>query len=940
MPKNQSRTFFQKLSLFFFTRPRKTALLWLVVLVFGAVSYTTLLKREGFPSIETPFALAQGAYLVDDAQKVDSEIAKPLSDFVLKQSGVKAVQTQSLDNFYTAQISYEDNVNAETKSIEIEKAAKNQKLLPEQATLKVEAFKFGFTERGDNLTIAFYSTNPNTSEQQLVGAAGKVAEKIKNQNLSLVQNISIINPYDSATNPATGQLEQTQKSFERFGKRQDDQNKFYNAVVIGVTSTKDADLLELNRQIEEAVGQINDDQEFQGYQAEISGSNAPSINAQISELQRTLLEGLLAVLVVGSIVIAIRASIITVVSMVTVIAIVNGLLYAIGYSLNTITLFALILGLALIVDDTIIMVEALDAQRRKRKDAKKVVEVATRKVSRAMIAATCTAALSFTPLIFVGGILGEFIRAIPVTIISALFTSLLVALIFIPFFARFLLLGKNQLGKQRSSGLSVAVEAKIADFVSRPMMWAKNSKKKLFGVGLTAVFVGLAFVGASGFIFQKVTFNIFPSSKDANQLSTIISFAPGTNIEEAKKISSEVDAIIAEETGSNFAKADYFGQANIQRATIFTDLTDYKDREVRAPQLVSELNDRFDNFSQAEVETTQIDAGPPASPFTVRIDSSEDREAAYKLATDVAQYLETAKPKRPDGSAAQIKSVTPPNLSIYTREDNKAYIEVNAAFEDTDTTTLVTITQQAVEKEFSKERVASYGLSDNALSFDFGQENENQDSFKTLAIAFPLVLLVIYFLLATQFRSLLQPLLIFMAIPFSLFGITLGLYLTDNAFSFFAMLGFFALIGLSIKNTILLTDYANQARATGLGAVDSAREALGERFRPLIATSFTAIVSLIPLAITSPFWEGLAVVLICGLLSSTFLVVTVFPYYYLGSEYLRSKISRKKGLLLIVICIATLTLLVKLYMWLWVLLPVIVLALLAITVLNTVRSRS
>jgi multidrug efflux pump subunit AcrB len=157
-------------------------------------------------------------------------------------------------------------------------------------------------------------------------------------------------------------------------------------------------------------------------------------------------------------------------------------------------------------------------------------------------------------------------------------------------------------------------------------------------------------------------------------------------------------------------------------------------------------------------------------------------------------------------------------------------------------------------------------------------------------------LLVIYIVLAIQFRSLLQPILIFFAIPFSFFGISLSLYLTDNPFSFFAMLGFFALIGLSIKNTILLTDYANQARRAGKGAIDAMVEALGERFRPLIATSFTAVVALIPLSIISPFWQGLAVLIIFGLLSSTFLVVTVFPYYYLGAEFIRSKISRKVGL--------------------------------------------
>ena len=143
-----------------------------------------------------------------------------------------------------------------------------------------------------------------------------------------------------------------------------------------------------------------------------------------------------------------------------------------------------------------------------------------------------------------------------------------------------------------------------------------------------------------------------------------------------------------------------------------------------------------------------------------------------------------------------------------------------------------------------------------------------------------------------------------MAIPFSIFGIMLGLDITNNPISFFAMLGFFALVGLSIKNTILLTDYANQSRRSGLGAVDSAVAALEERFRPLFATSVTAVVSLIPLALSSPFWQGLTVLLIFGLLSSTFLVVVVFPYYYLGVEYLRLTVGQSASLFWLLITAA------------------------------------
>lgn len=860
-------------------------------MAFGIFSYTTLLKREGFPSIETPFALSQGTYLVNDAGRVDKEAAKPLSEFILKQAGVKTVQTQSFDNFFVVTVAYQDNVNAVNRSAEIQKAIDDQNILPEQATNKLEAFKFGFTQRGDDMVVSFYSKE-NVDNDVLIAKASEAAEFIQSKNLPLVESVSIINPYETARNPLTGQEELAQKTFEHFGKREGNSDNFYDSVVIGITAKKGADNIELDKQVQTAVSELQNNSAFDGFSAEISGSSAPQINAQISELQRTLLEGLLAVLIVGSIIIAIRASIMTVLSMVTVIAIVNGILYLIGYSLNTITLFALILGLSLIVDDTIIMVEALDAQRKKRKDPQKAVSDATGKVSRAMIAATSTAALSFAPLLFVGGILGSFIRAIPVTIIIALITSLVVALIFIPLFARFLMFSKKQMGKDNVHELSAGFEAKIAEFISKPMLWAKNSKAKLVGVSLIAIFIGFSFIGAGGYLFQKVTFNIFPSSKDANQLSVTITYPQNTDINAAQAIASDVEKITATVVGENLVRAAYYGQANIQSATLTIELKDYKSRDVKSPELVNQLKEKLKSFDQANVSAAQIDAGPPASAFTARIDSSKNREAATWLANDIATYLESVQLKRLDGSTAQIESVSRPNPSIYTRDDNKEYVSVEARYKDTDTTTLVTLTQTAVEKEFTKAKIKSYGLDENSLTFDFGQESENQDSFKTLALAFPALLLVIYVLLAFQFRSFLQPVLIFMAIPFSLFGITLGLYLTENAFSFFAMLGFFALIGLSIKNTILLTDYANQGRRAGLHPVDAMHEALAERFRPLIATSLTAVVSLIPLAITSPFWEGLAVVLMFGLLSSTFLVITVFPYYYLAAEFLRIKTGR------------------------------------------------
>ncbi len=883
-----------RLSIAFFDRPVLTGLIWLVLVVFGLVSYTTLLKREGFPSVNIPLTLVSGTY-ASDAAAVDKNVTKPIVDAALKQPNVSTVLGSSSNNFFTIQIQYKEGVDAKTAANDLEQKVNQAHAIPASAHVQYNVPYFGATG-GDilpiDVAVSFYKKNNDVSTEQLTAKAEEAATWLKDKKLPLVKDVFVKSPFQQTVDPSSGQAITIQRNFDRFGTRQDNQTNYYSSVVIGIAKNQGSDVIKLDKQVRDALDELNKQPAFQGYAAEVSASFAPNIKDNLSELQRVLLEGLLAVLVIGSLVIAIRASVITIVSMITVLLTSLGLLYLIGYSLNVITLFALILGLALIVDDTIIMVEALDAARKRHKDRRKIVLEATRKISRAMVAATATAAISFAPLLFVGGILGSFIRAIPITIISSLIISLIVALVFIPFFARFVLLGDKQLGKMAVKEVAAGFEARLAAFIARPMLWARNSRKRLFGVGLTALLIGFGFIAAGIFISSQVVFNIFPPSKDTNGLSLTINFPPGTSIDQAQAIAEQADAIAASSVGSNFEQASYFGSGTAQMAQEQITIISYNKRKVTSPELVKQLQAKYTDFKQAQVVVGQLDLGPPGTVFTVNI-TAENREQAYKLANDMQSYLQKAELKRVSGKVAHFTNVTVSSPNQYINSDGKPVVTVSSGFDGDDTTTLVNLAQTAVKKEFTDEKIKSYGLEQDAISFELGQESDNQNSFKTLLFAFPILLLAMYILLLIEFQSLLQPLLIFMAIPFSIFGVMLGLYLTHNPISFFAMLGFFALIGLSIKNTILLTDYANQSRRSGLGAIDAAVAALEERFRPLFATSATAVVALIPLAISSPFWQGLSVVLIFGLLSSTLLVVTVFPYYYLGAEYLRMKVSAK-----------------------------------------------
>lgn len=883
-----------RLTSFFFARPRMTAAIWIVLLSFGILSYTTLLRREGFPSITVPVAIINGTYASEDPAQIDKLVTQPIAQLALKQTDTSSVLTQTAGKFYNVTVQYKDGVDANAATANLKAQISNSHSLPNGASIKYDVPYFGATG-GDtqriDMAISFYDQYNHATTPELLAKAQLAVNALNAQHVPGVKSFSVKTPYAAVILP-NGTTSTIQRTFDRISYLQAGRYTDANSVLITVQAESGSDVIKLDTNVQKALDKLAGDRQLQSYRTRVSASFAPSIKDNIAELQRVLLEGLVIVLLVGSVIIAIRASLITVLSMLTVISLTLGLLYLIGYTLNVITLFALILGLSLIVDDTTIMVEAIDAGRRHAKDRAAIVQRATRKVSRAMVAATITAALSFSPFLFVGGVLGSFIRAIPITIISALLISLLVALIFIPFFSRFTLLTDKQLRERKHNELAARVEATIAAFIARPLFWAQHSRKRLLSIILVAIVIGITFLGAGGYLATKVVFNIFPPAKDTNELQISLTYPSGTTIDQSQTLAGKADQLSAHVLGDKLIQSSYYGLANAQTATAHLQIISYSKRTITASQIVSQLQGSFDkNFSGAKAVVEQVDLGPPGTAFTVQI-KANDRPAAIRAADDVASYLRSAVLTRSTGKKAHFTHVTPPNPQVFTGLSGQVTVNVTASFDGTDTTTLVNLAQTNVKRAFNAHKLSSYGLKASDLSFNIGQESQNQNSFKTLALAFPILLVIMYLVLVIEFRSLLQPLLIFMAIPFSVFGVMFGLFITNNPISFFAMLGFFALIGLSIKNTILLTDFANQSRRAGANPVDAAIAALEERFRPLFATSLIAVLSLVPLAITSPFWQGLAVVLIFGLLSSTILVLTVFPYYYLGAEFLRTKTGR------------------------------------------------
>ena len=165
-----------------------------------------------------------------------------------------------------------------------------------------------------------------------------------------------------------------------------------------------------------------------------------------------------------------------------------------------------------------------------------------------------------------------------------------------------------------------------------------------------------------------------------------------------------------------------------------------------------------------------------------------------------------------------------------------------------------------------------------------GQSEEFSKTASNMLFAFALATVLLYMVLASQFNSFLQPFIIMTAQPLAMVGGVVALWLTGHTLNTYSMIGLVLLIGLVAKNAILLVDITNQRRERGLSIDEALREACPIRLRPVLMTSFTVILAMLPAALGAGAGAEtngpLSVAVIGGMVSSTFLTLVVIPPVY------------------------------------------------------------
>ena len=555
-----------------------TLAVWLAVVGGGAWAFLSGLDREGFPPIDVPIAITSGVYFVDDVELVDADLAEPLATAFSEVDGVDSVTMNANPNGFFAIVQFESGFTS-PEGVALLETAVASVSVPPQAQIDLSTLDAAkFVETYDVLV----------SVSGPVGVSAEVlqaeAEKIRS-HLAGTPGVTLAETRELITE-AQGLDGSVQERQTRYARTYFAGNEtFTPAIQVGLIRDADDESLDLlsfsdrvNDRLDEAP-QLAD-----GFRVDVTGDFAVDIRIQVDSLIGNLVTGLIAVTVVSLLLIGWRASLVTALFMITVVAAALLILFVVGYSLNTITLFGLILTLGLLVDDAIVIGESIDATKSEGGTKERILGVSLTRVALASLAGTLTTVLVFGPLAFIGGILGEFIRAIPITVIITLVASYIASVVFIPALGKFVLLAGGP-----SKNPVIALENKLAKLVGRLASFPARKGALGIVVGVLLAALPVLAIGGAGQIAGSLGFNIFPSAKDANILFVETEFPPGTTIEDAQAISEQVDAVTVDVLADDLVRSQYV-RGNVRRAENFIDLTAFNDRsdDRKAPFLKDE----------------------------------------------------------------------------------------------------------------------------------------------------------------------------------------------------------------------------------------------------------------------------------------------------------------------------------------------------------------
>jgi multidrug efflux pump subunit AcrB len=662
-----------------------------------------------------------------------------------------------------------------------------------------------------------------------------------------------------------------------------------------------------------------------------------------------------------------------------------------GYTLNRVTLFALIFAIGILVDDAIVVVENIHRHFQLGWTTRtKAAVYATDEVGNPTILATLTVIAALLPLAFVSGLMGPYMRPIPVNASAAMFFSLLVAFVVTPW-VTLRVLKKNGHGHEatvESPGAETQGERRVERFygrIMRPLIQHRSRAYVALGVVALLLFGSMALVRVRAVRVKMLPFD------NKSEFQVIVDMPEGSTLEQtaaatralATELRSEPEVTdyqvyvgTASPINFNGLVRHYFLRQGPNVADIQVNLARKQDRKAQSHDIAKRVRPKLVPIAErfgARIKVAEVPPGPPVLSTMVAEIYGPDPQRQLEVATqvkgifettpgivDVDWFVEDPQPKldfRVDGERAALAGITPEMIAqelrmagagaevglLHTATGREPVpivlrmergrrpslatlqglalhapdgrmvplaelVQIVPATEDRsiyhkNLRRVVYVTGDVAGASESpiygildmKEKVAALQLPEGyqieqlykaqpqsedklRLKWD-GEWQITYEVGRDMGIAFAVVMILVYLLVVAWFKSFVTPFIIMAPIPLTLIGILPGHWMTGMFFTATSMIGFIALAGIIVRNSILLVDFIDLERETGASLEEAVLKAGAVRLRPIVLTALALVVGGFVIVL-DPIFQGLAVSLIFGVVVATALTLVVIPLLY------------------------------------------------------------
>ncbi len=739
------------------------------------------------------------------------------------------------------------------------------------------------------------------------------------------------------------------------------------AIVLSVTKKSYTNTLDLVARINDYIAQKNPMVESGGLTVSLLDDQTTPTREAIRVMENNALLGLMLVLAVCFVFLGGRIAALVAIGIPFSLAGTFAVLHASGSTLNISVLLGVVIGLGMLVDDAVVIVEAIYYRMQRGQEALAATIAAVREVAAPVVASVTTTLAAFLPLMLLPGILGDFMFVIPFVVTLALAISLAEVFWMLPAHVNVMRFDFSRPGRVQAwrNRFEHALRVKYA----RGLIWVMRRPKRSFVIAALLV-AGAVAALATGLV--RIQFFAF----DPVRLFYVnVDMPPGAPIEstlaELEKVEARVrkhlqpgDArSLASMAGVKFTETEpLYGDAYGQ---VVVSLNPRREQMREVGEIVEDMRAEVEATpSPGKITFTQISGGPPVQK-AIRVRVRGDDFVELRAAADALKAIVTAVPGtrdvadddvpgRPelvlalDREAVKNAGLNPAQvarlvrlhvdgdivaemrdrgekLEVRVRARREPVADIASILDDPialprsnggGSTTLAALTAQetrnsrgvikhynlrraiTIEADLDKERINAFEANRIIVNewnkvnarfprtdIDFsGELDDIQESLDSMYALFLMGVGLIYLILAAQFRSYWQPLMILVTVPLAFTGVAYGLLVSRNPMSLYTLYGVIALTGIAVNSAIVLMAAGNQRLKSGMSVLHASVYAARRRVVPIIITTVTTIAGLFSLAFgiggQSLLWGPVAASIVWGLGFATTLTLFVIPLFY------------------------------------------------------------